>query len=315
MNKRTGKNGILSVTLIAILFATTAIQVSAKTPYEFSVHAGGGYSFFKHGQLPNSTYSTGSVGVDYDPPLRGLYAVNGASSSGSAGELGIGFTGFVNPYVGLHVGLGISLHNVNVKVDSLKTLTTGRIDDQNLENDLYTKLTDYKEKHQTFSLSIPFMLQFQTIENASSWRSRPDFQHGFYAKAGFKLNILLSNTYESEVATLYNAAYFPDLDNWADTQTFAGLGSFKGKNAKGDFGFVQAMFACEMGMKWRVGNDMFVYTGAYLDYGLNNPSKNNRQPTSNYLYQDDLRDLALLEYSEKAHLMAIGVKISLAFIR
>ena len=316
MNKRTKKNEILSIKLIAILFALSALQVSAKTPYEFSVHAAGGYSFFSHRLLNNNTFVIGSVENDYNPPPVGLYAVHNVSSSGSAGDLGFGFTGFVTPYVGLHVGLGINLNNINVKVDSLKTYTRGLIDDNDMEYDLYTNLFHYKEKRQTFSLSIPFMLQFQTVESVSAWGSRgSDFQHGFYAKAGIKLNILLSNTYESEVATLYNAAYYPEADNWQATQTFAGLGTFKGKTAKGDFGFVQTMFACEAGMKWRVASDMFIYTGAYFDYGLNDPAKNNRQQTSNYLFQDDLRDLALLEYTEKVHLMTVGVKISLAFIR
>jgi hypothetical protein len=256
------------------------------------------------------------MGGEYNPPPLGLYAVHGASSSGSAGDLGIGFTGFITPYVGLHVGLGVGLNNVNVKVDSLKTYTHEWEDRESGEKgDLYTNLSDYSEKHRTFSLSIPFMLQMQTIESASSWRSRSNFQHGFYAKAGLKLNILLSNTYESEVVTGYNAAYFPDLDNWAATQTFVGLGKFKGNKAKGDFGFVRAMLACEMGMKWRIANDMFVYTGIYLDYGLNDPAKNNRQPTNNYISEESLRDLALLEYAERAHLMTIGFKISLAFIR
>jgi hypothetical protein len=212
--------------------------------------------------------------------------------------------------------LGLGLHNINVKVDSLKTFTPGLISTENNETyDQYTSLFNYSEKHRTFALSIPFMIQFQTIESGSSWRSRSNAQQGFYAKAGLKLNILLSNTYETEVTDGYNLAYFPSHDNTAGTQEFAGLGKFKGDKAKGNVGFVQAVFASEAGMKWRIANDMFVYTGVYFDYGLNDPVKDNRQPTSNYTSRESFQDFALLDFAERAHLMTIGFKISLAFIR
>jgi hypothetical protein len=310
MNKKTRKNGILPIKLIAILFAINTLNLSAKTPYEFSVYAGGGYSFFVH-RLPAETVPTPTHNV-----LQ--RTVNGVSSSGSSGDLGVAFTGFITPQIGLHIGLGLGLYNVGVKVDSLKTYTTDLIDENDLIFNLYTKLSDYRETHRTFSLSIPLMIQFQTLESqTSTWRSkgrRTETKQGFYAMTGVKLNILLSNTYESKVATLHNTAYYPIYDNWAGTQEFASLGKFKGKNAKGDFGFIQAIFAFEAGMKWRISENMYLYTGAYLEYGLNDPAKDNRVPTGDYIFPD-YQELALLEFADQTNLMTAGIKLRLAFIK
>jgi hypothetical protein len=308
MDKVKRKNGKLSLKLIVLLFILSSLQVSARSPYEFSIYGGGGYSFFlfrpytEKVPIPRSDLSQSSVGK--------------TSSSGASGDLGIGFTGFVNPQFGIHVGLGFSFYNVGVKVDSLKAYTEAIPNYKGSEYtwDLYSTLSDYREKHQTISLSIPVMLHFQSAQS-QSWNRRADLARGLYGMAGIKLNILFKNTYESKVSTLYNIAHNLELDNWGDTQEFAGLGRFKGRSANGDFGYIQALLAVEAGMKWRVADNMYLYTGAFLEYGLNDPSKNNREPIGEYTDPDALEGLALLDFSSNTHLMTIGVKVRLAFIR
>ena len=313
MNKLKRKNSNLSVKLIAILFAMSSLQLSAKTPYEFSVYGGGGYSFFL-----NRPYTT----TIQDPMNNKHYSsVEKVSSSGIGGDLGVGFTGFIAPQFGLHVGLGLGFYNVGIKVDTLRTYEKEALtvpsNDRFYLCDLYTTLSNYRETYKTVSLSIPFMLHFQATPNSSSWNRRSSTGQGFYAKAGIKLNILLSNNYELEVAKFHNEAYSPDLENIAATQEFAGLGTFKGKSGKGSFGYVQALFAFEAGMKWDIGDNRYVYTGAYLDYGLNDPSKSNREPMNNFDYTDreKLDMSSLLDFSNKMHLMTIGIKLRMAFIR
>ncbi|MCL2041717.1 MAG: hypothetical protein FWG84_06740 [Bacteroidales bacterium] len=300
-------SGLFPLKMIAILFVMSSLQMSAKTPSEFSVFGGGGYAAF-HCQ----------------PSL------SGASSGGFAGDIGGAFTGFVSPQVGFHIGAGLGFYNVNVKVNELNTKTVGLIDqvNNNLEFDLYTTLYDYKESHRTFCLSIPIMIHFQSNMD-NSWNKRQSSDVGFYLLTGIKANILLSRKYDSEVGSLFNAAYYQAYDNWAATQTFAGLGLFtEGAKASGslDFG-VLALFTLETGAKWRLNNKMFLYTGVYFDYGLIDPSKSSREPVKNYLYQEKpnnsalpsyvkgLDELTLLAYTDKMNLMTIGLKLRLAFTR
>jgi len=316
MTKLKRNTGKLLVKLILTLFVMSALSVSAKTPYEFSIYGGGGYSTFLY-RLPAN--STGFTAIGQSPvittPPEGLYAIYGVSSSGISGDLGVAFTGFVAPYVGFHVGIGFGLCNVGVNVDSLKTYTSDLIDSNGRDFNLYTNLFGYSETLRMINLSVPLMLQFQTAPDQRSWSRNSDFRHGVYAMAGIKLNVLLNNSYESKIETLQNSAYYPELDNWATTQEFAGLGKFKGKSAKGDIGFIQAIFAAELGMKWRVADNMYLYTGAYLDYGLNDPLKNSRRATTEYIFENDLRDLSLLTFADKTNLMTVGVKMRLAFIK
>jgi hypothetical protein len=228
----------------------------------------------------------------------------------------VGYTGFVSPYVGFHVGLGINVSHVGVNVDSLKSFTPDLIDSNDRRFNLYSILSDYNETHRMACLSIPLMIQFQIMKNQNQmWDKRSNLNYGFYSMIGVKLNVLISNTYDSEVEALYNKAYYLDLENWAATQRFAGLGRFKGNKGKRKMGYVHAMFAFEAGVKWRIASNMFLYTGAYLDCGLNDPAKDNRTSASDYIFPDDLQEFKLLTFANRTNLMTVGVKVRLAFFR
>ena len=306
------KKLVLFFTFFAI--AISALQVSAKPPREFSIYGGGGYSFFLYQRL------NGTSNADfYAPPetmKTPLLMAQGIHSGGFSGDLGVGYTGFVSSYVGFHVGLGFNISHVGTNVDSLKLFTPDLIDSNNRRFNLYSVLSGYNEMHRMACLSIPLMLQFQIMKNQNQmWDKRSNLNYGFYSMIGVKLNVLLSNSYDSEIAALYNQAYYPDLDNWAATQRFAGLGRFKGNSGNGNIGYVHAMFAFEAGMKWRIASNMFLYAGAYLDYGLNDPTKNNRTSASNYIFPNDVQEFKLLTFAGRANLMTVGVKVRLAFFR
>ena len=316
------KNGKLSITLIAIVLTFGALSASAKTPYEFSIYGGGGYSFFIFRPYTDNV----PVPVQNDPQKPPMIyqrpSVSGTSSSGASGDLGVGFTGFISPQVGLHVGLGLGISNIGNKVNTINNFAADMEDDKNYDEngmpysfDLYTSISDYRETHRMFCLSIPLLIQFQSRQN-QSWSRKADLAQGFYAMTGIKLNILFNSTYESKSSTLDNTAYYYKPDNWANTQNFAGLGHFKGKNANGDFGYIHALFTFEAGMKWRIADNMFLYTGAYFDYGLNDPTKSIRTPIADNNYIDPANtDYSLLEFSNQTNMMTVGVKVRLSFIK
>jgi hypothetical protein len=280
----------LSLRLITALFLLSSLQAFAQPPHEFAVFGGLGFPRFT-------------------PAKQGIF------SSGLGGDLGGSFTGFVNDNVGFHVGLGISFYRIEAGADSIYTLTEGHWDTNHREYDLHSWLKNYNESHRMVFLSIPLMLQFQTTPGGGGgWNRRTVSGHAFYALTGLKLNVLINNDYTTEVEELYNLAYYPALNNWGDTQRFAGYGIFKGKSADWKFDFsVLTLFTIEAGGKWQIADNLYLYTGLFLDYGLNDPTKKNRAPSSEYIFPASLNNFQLIEYSDRIHLLNFGIKLRFAF--
>ena len=267
-------------TIITILFAMICLQMSAQKPAtEFLISGGGG--------VP-------------------IVMSKGASVTGFGANAGLGFMAFFSQQIGFHLGAEFGMNKINLKVDSLKTLTSGLIDANNYVFDLHTKLSDYNEIKQTTFLSIPIMLLFQSNPTT----------HSFYAMGGVKILFQHQTNYESSVAMLSNAAYYSEFDNWAATQKFANLGTFKGNTTTGNFNLnLFTKLAFETGMKWKIGNNAFLYTGAFLDYNLNDPARHQRQPLENYILPEQLSNFKLLTFSDRINLMTAGIKLRLAFSR
>jgi hypothetical protein len=295
MMKIMKKTANSTMKLFIILFVFANLNVLAQkrnTSLEFSVHAGGGFDAFV-----------------FKPSSKDV------SSAGYGGEIGGGFAGFFSPQVGIYVGAGFSMANIKSKVSSLKHVTPGLTQSDGWLYDLHTTLNGYTEVQKMMFINIPVMFQFQT-KHKQYWNWKQNKNIGFYAMGGVKVSFLVSNKYDAMVSTLYNAAYFPELDNWADTHTFAGLGYFEGNSTSGDLDFgIMATLALETGVKWRIDRNVFLYTGVYFDYGLNDPFKDSRAPYSNFTSQKQLADLTLLKFADRASLLAVGVKVRVAFLR
>jgi hypothetical protein len=300
-----------------MVLALSSLQIMAqKAPHEFSVYACGGVSTYSfHPRAVNYTESLGyatDFGSQFHQSTR-----KENSSIGFSSDFGFGFTGFLSQQIGIHTSAGFGLLNVKSK-RTLSYVKEGiMIDIHDRFYELHTKLENYTEIHKTLFVSIPLMLQFQTKQK-QYWNWTRTQKAGFYAQAGVKVHFLFGNKYEVNVDSLFNAGYYFDFNNWAATQKFAeyGFGPFEGNNAAGklDFG-VMVLFACEAGVKWRIDNNIFVYTGAFFDCGLNDPVKNSRQPQENFTSQQQLSDLTLLRFSDKINLMMVGIKLRMAFTR
>jgi hypothetical protein len=247
-----------------------------------------------------------------NPANKPGFKVN--SSLGFSSDFGIGFTGFFSRQVGIHTSVGFGLFNVKSKMN-LYYITPDFKDRFGYVYDLHTQLLDYTEIHKAMFVTIPVMLQFQTKQK-QYWDWTRSQKAGFYALGGVKVNLLFNNRYEAGVDQLFNAGYFPKEDNWQATQTFAGLGYYDGINTEGklDFG-VMVLFACETGVKWRIDNNIFVYTGVFFDCALNDPTKEKRQPYGNFTAPEYLPDLTLLKFSERVNFMAVGIKLRFAFTK
>ena len=302
MKKFLKKNKVFSKKVIIILSVMCALNITAnaqrqtKAPNEFSIFGGGSYSF-----------------LYYKPTLNGVY---GVSTKGFNADLGVSFTAFAGKYVGFHFGLGMGIYNIKALVDSFTFVTPHFADASSLFGedqpyDLYTNLSGYDEKQKIYFLTIPVMLQFQTMPKR---QHRTGINKSFYVMTGIKFNFLLKKQYEVEVQELKNMAYFTQLDNWADSQKFAGLGRFNGNTASGKLKSVMPVFSFEAGMKWYLSNRIILYTGAFFEYGLTDPTKDNREPFNNYYSEDDLKTFSLLKFSDRTNIMSAGIKLRLSFV-
>jgi hypothetical protein len=284
--KKTAKKIVKSIMALLIL---SNLHVSAqKNPNEVSVFGGGGASFFIYQTPMNKTFS---IGYNCD--------------------IGIGFTGFVSQQCGFHLGAGFGMFNVRANAGDLYTFTPEQTDIHGYPYELHTTLYDYREIHKTKFIEFPLMFQFQTKQlQTRNWKK------GFYAMTGLKLLVLFNRTYDSQISVFYNAAYYPEFDNWTATQKFVGLGKFDGKDANGKpvIG-VLATYTFESGIKWRLGKNLFLYSGIYFDCGLNDPTKKIRQPVNNYITVKSLENFSILRFYDKSFLIGTGIKLRLAYYK
>ena len=296
----------ITITLVT-LFAAMSMQLSAQATHEFSAHVGGGLSTLSYLLSPGNR--SGGFGGDFGFGYTYLINKEQVVETGTAS----------NMIWGIHTGIGIGLYNSKAKFDNVKTITKGLNDGDATfgKFDLHTTLSNYNEIQNTMFLNIPVMAMYQMEQ--------------FYIMGGFKVGIPLSGKYKSKDPTLKNSAYYPDLDNWidgTDAPKFMGLGTFSNKNYNGklDLG-VAVMLALEAGMKWNIADNLSLYTGAFFDYGLNNVVKGGKQAFINYTAKDAenfTTNSVLSSYTDnsksstftnKANMMAVGIKVRLALVR
>ena len=296
-------NKSLNLTLLrsyalAVFLLLPAVLLAQKAPHEFSVNAGAGISTYAFTPIPKKSSSLGYIT-----------------------DFGFGFTGFISRQVGIHVGVGFGLFNIKSKVDTLFNLKKGLLDfdehGKELPYELHTSLINYHDMHKSLFINIPLMFHYQSFQK-QYWSWRKTQKVGFYGRGGVKLLLLFKNQYEATIPTMYNKAYYPTIDNWADTQEFKGFGTFAGKIQQGDLDFgLLATLSLEAGVKWRIENNVFIYTGLYFDCGLNDPIKDNRKPWGDFKDGLDavnlLNDVTILKYATRANMMVVGIKLHFAF--
>jgi len=270
---------ILNILFIVSILQTTAVL--AQMLPEYSIYGGGGLSTINYNLSP------------------------GNRSGGFGGNFGAGYTYLIDFKWGIHSGLGIGFYRAKAKL-GCEVVTPNLTDEEGKRFDMHTTLAGYSETQKAMYLNIPVMAQF---------RLNP--KEGFYAMGGFKVGIPLTGKYSSKAAQLTNKGYYPDLDNYATAQKFAGYGVFEGKNFNDKIKMdVSITLALETGWKWQINDKFSLYSGTYFDLGLNNVVKDKNLPLINYSSVDPsgfFTNSALSTFTKKAGIMALGVKLRLAY--
>jgi hypothetical protein len=167
----------------------------------------------------------------------------------------------------LNTGAEFSLYSAELARDRFNNVSQSLVDASDGElYDFYSLVNGYEEKQNAAYLNIPVMVQFQSGE-----------KNKLYAQAGIKLGIPVKGRYKSSASEMANKGFFHDTGNWGENQEFMGFGTYTGYSDEEDINLkVSCFFSAELGMKWALSDKLFLYTGAYLDYGLNDIVKDSR---------------------------------------
>jgi len=280
---------ILSV-VIGLLFCAA---INAQYKNELSINGGGGLSTLNYN------------------------VTAGKQNSGLGGKFGLGYQFFFSKNFGLGTGAELALYNAKYTLDNLsQQYMTADMDGTDFE--FRSAITNYKETQQALMVQIPLMLQFQTGS-----------KHQFYAALGGKAGIPVSGKSKNSSASIVNSGYYSEENYEYTTQEFMGFGTFTGRSANNNLNFQTAFFAsAEAGVKWKLKDKMALYTGVYLDYGLNNIYKENSTAqqfvTYNTANPRDFTENSILasqytqngnsqSFTDKIAPMAVGIKLGLAF--
>ena len=125
---------ILNILFIASILQTTTVL--AEMLPEYSIYGGGGLSTLNY------------------------KLSQGKRSGGFGGDLGVGFTYFIDFKWGIHSGLGVGLYGAEAKLNG-NAITPNLIDEEGKRFDMHTALAGYSETQTVMYLNIPVMAQFR----------------------------------------------------------------------------------------------------------------------------------------------------------
>jgi outer membrane protein OmpA-like peptidoglycan-associated protein len=271
--------------IIALLFCLSA---TAQIRHEYSIGGGGG--------LSTLNYSLTSPA---------------SAKKGLGGEVGAGYTLFFNPHWGVGTGAGVSFFNAKADAAGLQSLAPNLTNEYGDRYELRTTLDRFSEKQNATFVNIPLFLRY--VHGS-----------GFYAQAGAKFYIPVAGTYSVSDAAITNKGYFPDFGTEVSGPAFSGFGTFSGYHTEDDLKLKTAVAASvEAGWQWRLSGNLSLYTGIYLDYGLNDVRKEtgNTFVIPNVATPEDFSTSSLLasqdtqgkDFSGKASPLAAGITVRLAF--
>ncbi|GAB6008748.1 hypothetical protein [Dysgonomonas reticulitermitis] len=261
----------------------------AQTKQEISVYTGGG--------LSSLNYKT-NIGVHKSLP---------------GGMFGIGYQYFLTSKLGVKTGLELSGSNAKLSINTLSA--NSRANDGASDFEYRSKVSDYEEKQSSIFVSIPLMLQYN--------------KGILYGAIGGKIGIPISGKYNVTKSTYENSGYYAFENTEYTEQEFLGFGTFINQEEKGDIDLKMAyMLSVELGAKWNLTGNMYLYTGIYMDYGLNDINKEKETKAFIEYNTNDpenfIRNSAILSHytqdektesitDMKIRPLNIGFKVSLAF--
>jgi len=191
------------------------------------------------------------------------YGVLGGDNTLKGGfRAGLGYTWFFRPNWGLGTGLEFARYNNRVALpDGMRYATPSASIEPGTTANFIVNSSGFSEKQSLSMLQIPLTVQ---------WNAPVGSNVRFYALGGGKIGLPMGGSYSQSASSL-STEWLHTTENSGWTQ--GGL-SKNNYSASGDPGAKTAfMLTAELGAKFRVGGDKWLYVGGYVDYGLNDVRK------------------------------------------
>jgi outer membrane protein OmpA-like peptidoglycan-associated protein len=189
---------------------------------------------------------------------------------------GLGYTRFFNDRWGFTTGVEFTRYKAK---SSAALFVTGQYytEPNNGQTDQYLfagNFVNFVEHQRTLQLQIPLMAQFMQPLSAAK-------THFLYAALGGRFGYVVNDKFVHK-ADKSPVLYHADWMNLAPDEAWP-VYEFIPANEyaqKLSLRKINLMLSAELGFRWRVGGNVALYTGVYVDYGLSNlaPAASERAP-------------------------------------
>jgi hypothetical protein len=288
---------IVATTGIATAQADTSNSEKAtnKLRHEVGIFGGGGMSVLN--------YSLNMGGSKTD------------GASGISGFFGIAYTWNINHQFGITTGLEMISYGAKTTYESITSDPKDPNNTYNAGDDVFEMLfqytmENYVEEQTAAFFSIPVMLQYSVPLSGTK---------KFYMSGGLKFGLPINAKATIFPGTVTTSGYYS-----FQNQTYTELDRYGFINAKSlasttkDIDVSVLLTASlETGMRFYLTDKILLYTGAYLDYGLNDIRSTKDKGLLNYQVQipSELKHASVLNTSHvnKVKTLGVGLKVKVSF--
>jgi hypothetical protein len=228
-------------------------------------------------------------------------AKEGNESFWFGGILGFGYTYFSTPSLGFGSGLEMTFYNAEYNLKKYNQPSYTFIDPSAGEMKFHSTIYGYKDEQSVMLLQIPFMLQY--LHNYGGKL--------FYATAGTKIGIPLTGKSKVFADSIINSGHgeYTDAEYSSNIYKHRGFGTFPEQKSEKKLPLQTiVLLSAETGIKWKLNEELRLYTGIYFDYGLNSVTKRNFDRVVEYKNPD----FVFNNLTDEIKPLAIGLKVKIS---
>ncbi len=253
------------------------------------------------------TVSAQELGIGISGGMQGLQYKSGTQNSQLkiGGMLDIGYTFPLGKKTGIVTGISIGNYAAKIKLQDGETFSYYQVDDVGSAFKYNVITHGYTEQQRFLAAGIPVLLQYHTL-GKTQW----------YINGGAKLLFPFSVKYEASADQLILSGYYPDYNIELKDLPQHGFGTVNSWKSNGGLTLKPAVtLSAASGFSFQL-NNLRLYTGIYVDYGVNN-IQDNASPTALVGYTptsiSNLPGNSLLKTAavDNAKLLGMGIQVKL----